>query len=136
MPHCASNIPNSPFAATYVDPTFRIPHFCHRVPVPARDLMSPEAVQQMISEKGAMIFSFVDVDRPLRQVDIFLRAGLSFEELSSGAHVVSVEGRALKIIGMMKLLEIKRTILPLRDKDLIDIKELVRLQGSREKPQN
>jgi hypothetical protein len=107
-----------------------------RVPVPARDLMSREAVQRMISEKGAVVFSFLDFDRPLRHVDIFLRADLSFEELSSGAHVILVEGRTIKIIGITKLLEIKRAILPLRDKDLIDIKQLAKLHGSREKPQN
>jgi predicted nucleotidyltransferase len=106
-----------------------------RVPVPVRDLMSSEAVQRMITEKGALVFSFVDFDRPLRHVDIFLRSDLSFEELSGSAHVVSIKGRGIKIIGIEKLLEIKRTILPLRDKDLIDIKQLEKLQGSREKPQ-
>jgi predicted nucleotidyltransferase len=107
-----------------------------RVPVPARDLMSSEAVQRMIAEKGAIVFSFVDFDRPLRHVDIFLRRDLSFEELSGSAHMVLVEGRAIKIIGIEKLLQIKRTILPLRDKDLIDIKELEKLQAPREKEQD
>ena len=51
-----------------------------RVPVPARDLMSREAVQRMIAEKGALVFSFVDFDRPLRHVDIFLQDNLSFGE--------------------------------------------------------
>ena len=99
-----------------------------RVPVPARDLMSREAVQRMIAEKGAMVFSFVDFDRPLRHVDIFLQDNLSFEELSRGALEVVIENRKIKIIGIAKLLEIKRAISPLRDKDLIDIKELERLQ--------
>src|SRR5205823_11136626 len=31
-----------------------------RAPVPARDLMSHEAVQRMVAEKGALVFSFVD----------------------------------------------------------------------------
>src|SRR6266704_237828 len=38
-----------------------------RVPVPARDLMSREAVQRMIAEKGALVFSFVDFERALAQ---------------------------------------------------------------------
>jgi hypothetical protein len=107
-----------------------------RVPVPARDLMSAEAVQRMIAEKGAMVFSFVDLDRPLRQVDIFLRSNLAFADLDESAHVVVVEKRSIKIIGIGKLLEIKRAILPVRDKDLIDIKELEKLQTSFEKSQN
>jgi hypothetical protein len=104
-----------------------------RVPVPARDLMSREAVQRMIAEKGALVFSFVDFDRPLRHVDIFLQSNLSFEELSSGARKIVIEDRAIKIMGIAKLLETKRSITPLRDKDLIDIKQLEKLQDQSEK---
>jgi|SRR5881397_2657506 len=99
-----------------------------RVPILARDLMSREAVQRMIAEKGALVFSFVDFDRPLRHVDIFLQDNLSFGELNRDAREVVIENRKIKIIGIAKLLEIKRAISPLRDKDLIDIKELERLQ--------
>lgn len=104
-----------------------------RVPVPARDLMSREAVQRMVAEKGALVFSFVDFDRPLRHVDIFLQDNLSFEELSRGARKIVIEDRPIKIMGIAKLLETKRAITPLRDKDLIDIKELEKLQGRHEK---
>ena len=104
-----------------------------RVPVPARDLMSREAVQRMVAEKGALVFSFVDFDRPLRHVDIFLQDNLSFEELSRGARKIVIEDRAIKIMGIGKLLETKRAITPLRDKDLIDIKELEKLQSRHEK---
>jgi hypothetical protein len=104
-----------------------------RVPVPARDLMSREAVQRMVAEKGALVFSFVDFDRPLRHVDIFLQDNLSFEELSRGARKIVIEDRPIKIIGIRKLLETKRAITPLRDKDLIDIKELEKLQRRHEK---
>ena len=104
-----------------------------RVPVPARDLMSSEAVRRMVAEKGALVFSFVDFDRPLRHVDIFLQGNLSFGELSRGALKIVIENRVIKIMGIGKLLETKRAITPLRDKDLIDIKELERLQGRHEK---
>jgi hypothetical protein len=104
-----------------------------RVPVPARDLMSCEAVRRMIVEKEAMVFSFVDFDRPLRHVDIFLQGNLSFEELSRGARKIVIEDRAIKIMGIGKLLETKRAITPLRDKDLIDIKQLEKLQDQSEK---
>jgi hypothetical protein len=105
-----------------------------RVPVPARDLMSSEAVHRMIAEKGAVVFTFVDFDRPLRQVDIFLQSNLSFEDLHDSGNPVLIEGRSIKIMGIEKLLEIKRAILPLRDKDLIDIKQLEKLQAPRGKP--
>jgi hypothetical protein len=100
-----------------------------RVPVPARDLMSTEAVRRMIAEKGALVFSFVDFNRPLRHVDIFLKDNLSFEELSRDARTIALENRTIKIMGVAKLLQIKRAIIPPRDKDLIDIKELEKLQS-------
>ena len=50
------------------------------------------------------------------------------------AQLVLIEGRSIKIMGMGKLLEIKRAIVPVRDKDLIDIKQLEKLQSDREKP--
>src|SRR5207253_10454317 len=83
-----------------------------RVPIPARDLMSREAVQRMVAEKGALVFSFVDFNRPLRHVDIFLQDNLSFEELSRDARQVVIENRAIKIMGISKLLETKRAITP------------------------
>jgi len=104
-----------------------------RARVPARDLMSREAVRRMIAKKGAMMFSFVDFARPLRHVDIFLQDNLSFEELSTGARKIVIEHRAIKIMGIGKLLKTKRAITPLRDKDLIDIKQLEKLQGQSEK---
>ena len=70
----------------------------------------------------------MDFDRPLRHVDIFLQDNLSFAQLNRNAWEVVIENRKIKIIGIAKLLEIKRAISPLRDKDLIDIKELERLQ--------
>jgi len=104
-----------------------------RVPVPARDLMSREAVRRMVAEKAALVFSFVDFDRPLRHVDMFLQGNLSFDEVSRGAREIVIENRAIKIMGISKLLETKRAITPLRDKDLIDIKQLQKLQDQSEK---
>src|SRR6266576_6668486 len=104
-----------------------------RVPVLARDLMSREAVRRMIAEKGALVFSFVDFNRPLRHVDIFLQGNLSFEELSRGARKIVIEERAIMLMGIGKLLETKRAITPLRDKDLIDITQLEKLQDQSEK---
>ncbi len=51
--------------------------FRNRVPVPARELLNAEAVRRMIEEKHALVFSFIDPDKPLRHVDIFLTKELS-----------------------------------------------------------
>jgi len=67
-----------------------------RVPVPARELMNPESVRRMIEEKQALVFSFIDPDKPLRHV----------------------EGRSFRIVSAQRLLQIKRSIQPPRDKDI------------------
>ncbi len=100
-----------------------------RAPVPASDLMSPEAVRRMIEEKHAVVFSFIDPDKPLRHVDIFLTKDLSFDEISADAKAVSVQGRTFRIMSATRLLEIKRSIQPPRDKDIFDIKALENLLG-------
>ncbi len=100
-----------------------------RVPVPARDLMSPEAVRRMVEEKQALVFSFVDADKPLRHVDIFLTKDLSFEEMNADAKPVRIGDRAIRIVSVARLLKIKRAIQPPRDKDTFDIKALERLLG-------
>ena len=100
-----------------------------RVPVPARDLMNPEAVRRMIEEKQALVFSFIDPDKPLRQVDVFLTKELSFDEMNTDAQAVTVKGRSFRIVSAARLLQIKRSIQPPRDKDVFDIKALQKLAG-------
>jgi predicted nucleotidyltransferase len=107
-----------------------------RVPVPPRDLMSAEAVRRMIAEKDALVFSFLDFDRPLRQVDVFLKNELSFDKLIADANTVIVEGHAFKIVGIETLLAIKHSIQPQREKDIFDIKQLEKLRERDEPNQN
>ena len=102
-------------------------HLRPRVPVPAQALMNPEAVRRMIEEKKALVFSFVDPDKPLRHVDVFLTKNLSFDELSIGTKPVTLHGRSFKIVGAQRLLQIKQSIQPPRDKDVFDIKALTKL---------
>ncbi|MEO5717681.1 MAG: hypothetical protein ABIR29_03815 [Chthoniobacterales bacterium] len=98
-----------------------------RVPVSARDLLSPEAVRRMIEEKQAMVFSFIDPDKPLRHVDVFLTEKLSFGAMKSDAMPVTIGARTFRIVGLEQLLRIKQSIQPPRDKDIFDIKALEKL---------
>ena len=98
-----------------------------RVPVPARDLMSPGAVRRMVEEKHALVFSFIDPDKPLRHVDIFLTKELSFEEMNFDAKAVTIGDRTIRVVSAARLLKIKQSIHPPRDKDIFDIKALEKL---------
>ena len=83
-----------------------------------------------------MVFSFVDFDQPLRHLDVFLKRELSFEEMRADAAEVAVHGRTLKIMSAARLLAIKRSIQPLRDKDIFDIKALEKLTKRDEDKEN
>lgn len=73
--------------------------------------------------------SFIDPDKPLRHVDVFLTKAHSYEEISGDAETISLAGRTIRIISAVRLLQIKRAIQPPRDKDCFDIKALERLLG-------
>ncbi len=98
-----------------------------RVPVPPQVLKDPDAVQMMIEEKHALVFTFLDPDRPIRQVDMFLRSNHAFEILDTDADTVDIDGRKIRVVGKRRLLDIKRAIQPPRTKDQIDIDVLTNL---------
>lgn len=58
-------------------------------------------------------------------------SGVSFERAIAGAGTLDVDGRAIRIIGLDALLAAKRAAG--RPKDLIDVAELERLHGERER---
>jgi hypothetical protein len=97
-----------------------------RVPVPPAALLDPAFVRQMVEEKHALVFTFLDYDRPLRQVDIFLRPELSFGTLLSDTELLPCGDFSLRVLTKAKLLEIKLGIQPPRAKDVLDIEYLRR----------
>ena len=102
-----------------------------RMPVPAKSLTSPEVLQKMVEEKGALVFSFIDSDQPIRQVDVFLTKELSYECLAKGSVQMSLAGKTIQVASITQMLEIKKGIQQPRDKDAVDIRELTRLAKSK-----
>ena len=95
-----------------------------RVPIPPLSLLDPAVVRTIVEEKHALVFSFLDVDRPTRQVDIFLRSDLSYDTLLPDTEWADMGGFKVRIITKKKLLAIKLAIVPPRTKDLLDIEHL------------
>ena len=95
-----------------------------RVPVDPRTLLDDRVLYNIINEKHALVFSFLDPDLPTRHVDIFLRNDLNHEALSPHVETVQFRGRVLKVVSKQKLLDIKLAISPPRTKDRIDIEFL------------
>lgn len=101
-----------------------------RVPVSGNSLSDPIAVEHMIKEKNAVVFSFIDPDEPLKQVDVFLRAELQYNVLKKDSMICELEGRRIRVISPEKLLQLKKAIDPPRPKDVFDITELRNLIDS------
>jgi hypothetical protein len=95
-----------------------------RVPVSLADIGDPDFVRSMVVEKGALVFSLTDVDRPLRHLDIFLHPALTFERLSEGAVWFDIGEARIRVVSKELLVTIKREIRPLRAKDVLDLEEL------------
>ncbi|HMP71816.1 MAG TPA: hypothetical protein PKE55_00995 [Kiritimatiellia bacterium] len=98
-----------------------------RVPVPLPSLGNPDVIRMMVHEKHALVFSLIDVNEPLRYLDVFLTEDLAYPNLLPHSDVVAIDGRAIRIIGCAKLLAIKKAIQPPRDKDELDIRYLEKL---------
>ena len=98
-----------------------------RVPVSLADIGDPDFVRSMVTEKGALVFSLVDFNDPLRHLDIFLSPALSFERLAKGATWFHIGDTKVRVASKELLIQIKNEITPLRPKDVLDVQELSRL---------
>ena len=98
-----------------------------RVPVSLADIGDPDFVRSMVTEKGALVFSLVDFNNPLRHLDIFLSPALSFERLAKGAKWFDIGNAKVRVASKELLIQIKNGITPLRPKDVLDVQELSRL---------
>lgn len=102
-------------------------HLTPRVPVPPEALLDPAAVKAMVEEKHALVFTFIDVNNPMRHVDVFLRDDLSYDIMNRHSETIDLGGRSVKLVSRAKLLAIKEAITPPRDKDQLDIAALRRM---------
>lgn len=98
-----------------------------RVPVPPESLKDPEFRKMIVEEKNALVFTFLSLDDPRKHVDMFLTDELCFEVMCENCELVNLEGREVRIASASKLLELKESIDPPRDKDQADISFLKRL---------
>jgi hypothetical protein len=98
-----------------------------RAPVPAEVLLDRESREKMVREKGAVVFTFIDRNDPLKHVDIFLAQELAYEKLIRHAVKEKLEGRSVQVVTARYLLTMKQAITPPRAKDLLDIRMLTEI---------
>lgn len=97
-----------------------------RNPEPVEKLFEEENRNRRIAEKNALVYTFVAERSPI-QLDIFLSYPLNFEELMKNSETIYLDEVRVNVSSVKDLLYAKEFIKPARDKDLIDIKELKRL---------
>lgn len=99
-----------------------------RVPVPHDFIEDPENVRRMIVEKNALVFTYIDPNDPLKQVDVFLTPELSYAALAADSIVRLIYGTPVHVASIDTLIRLKRRVKPLRPKDAHDIAELEKLR--------
>ncbi len=108
--------------------------FIPRAPVPAETILNREQIEMLIREKNAMVFTFWCPGEPYKQIDMFLTRENSFEGLISDARTLTVRGRTVLVASRVKLIEMKRRVEPVRDKDLSDIQALQIIEKTSQNP--
>lgn len=101
-----------------------------RVPIAPALLLDPAVIRLMVEEKQALVFSFVDPDRPFRHLDMFLRSDLSYDSLLSDSEWKSLGSVEVRVINRPRMLAIKLAINPPRLKDRLDIEFLSRNENN------
>jgi hypothetical protein len=97
-----------------------------RIPEPVEKLYEEENRNRWVAEKNALVYTFVAERSPI-QLDIFLSYPLNFEELMKNSETIYLDEVNVNVSSVKDLLYAKEFIKPARDKDLIDIKELKKL---------
>jgi hypothetical protein len=108
--------------------------FIPRAPVPAETILNRELVEMLIREKNALVFTFWCPGEPYKQIDMFLTHENSFDGLVSDARMLTVCGRTVLVASRQKLIEMKRRVEPIREKDLSDIQALLIVEKTSQNP--
>ena len=98
-----------------------------RVPVNPNDILSDEKREEWIKKKGAVVFTFIDLNQPFKHVDIFLSNPIDFEKAYSRKELLTIGGVKVSIVSIDDLIKMKS--LSGRPRDMEDIHHLERIRA-------
>ena len=98
-----------------------------RAPIPAESLLDPDKRKIMAEEKDALVFTFIDIQNPYKQVDIFIGSDDLYSNLIKDAAAVKIQDAMIDIISIANLIKMIEEIRSPREKDILDIHELQKL---------
>ncbi len=100
-----------------------------RVPVNPHEFLSDEKRDEWIRKKGAVVFTFIDLNEPFKHIDIFLSNPIDFEEAYSRKELMIIGGVKVIIVSIDDLIKLKS--LSGRQRDVEDIDHLERIRALR-----
>ena len=98
-----------------------------RAPVNPHEFISKEKRDEWIKEKGAVVFTFIDLTKPFKHIDIFLGNPVDFEEAYSRREVMTIAGADVSIVSIDDLIKMKALTGRPRDKE--DVHHLERIKA-------
>lgn len=106
-------------------------HMTPRAPISPYVLLDQEALDYIIKEKNAVAFTFLDKEKPYKQVDVLIHPELRYEKWIEKTVSISLFGHKVCLLSREAILEMKKNMENPRDKDLLDIKELEKSLGKK-----
>jgi hypothetical protein len=98
-----------------------------RAPVNPHEFISEEKRDEWIQEKGAVVFTFIDLKKPFKHIDIFLSNPMDFEEAYSRREVMTIAGAKVSIVSLDDLIKMKASAG--RPRDMEDVHHLERIKA-------
>ncbi|MFP5218505.1 MAG: hypothetical protein ACLGIG_02030 [Actinomycetes bacterium] len=100
-----------------------------RLPVRAEDFADPELRRGWHENRNLLVFSFFDPSSPLRELDVFVKEPVPFDELYDEADVVRIGGVPVRVASVRHLIDMKTEAG--RPVDLQDVAVLREIWGDR-----
>jgi len=100
--------------------------FVPRIPVDPHQFADAKTRNEWIANKNMQVLSFYDPTSPLREVDLFARHPVPFEELYAASAEMNTGGIQVRVASVEHLIQMKRAVG--RAQDLADVDALESLQ--------
>lgn len=104
-----------------------------RVPISPEILMYQEQRQILVREKGAVVFTFLDINNPFRMIDILLSEDITYGKIFQDSKEIKIGKQTIRIASIDQIIAMKKKVKPMREKDKFDIKALKKLLNRYEK---
>jgi hypothetical protein len=100
-----------------------------RVPVTASEFADRDKREGWIREKSMRVFTMLDPNNPMRQVDLFVESPIPFDLLWKRAEILPLVGTSVRVAAIEDIITMKR--IAARPQDLVDIEALEAIAARR-----